>query len=48
MVDFSINWLRKVSRQKNFKLGFKEVEIDFEQVLWLANWHQKLTRDTEQ
>ena len=48
MVDFSINWLRKVSRQKNFKLDFKEVEIDFEQVLWLAKRHQKLTRDTEQ
>ena len=47
MVDFSINWLSKVFHQANFGLGFKEIEIDFEQVLWLANWHQKLTRGTE-
>ena len=48
MVDFSINWLYKVFHLANFGLGFKEIEIDFEQALWLANWHQKLTRDTEQ
>ena len=33
MVDFSINWLSKVFHQANFGLGFKEIEIDFEQVL---------------
>ena len=41
MVDFSINWLCKVFHQANFGLGFKEFGIDFEQALWLANWHQK-------
>ena len=33
MVDFSINWLYKVFHQANFRLGFEEIEIDFEQVL---------------
>ena len=47
MVDFSINWLYKVFHQANFRLGFEEIEIDFEQVLWLENWYQKLTGDTE-
>ena len=47
MIDFTINWLHKVFHQANFGFGFEEVEIDFEQVLWLANWHQKLPRDTE-
>ena len=39
MVDFSINWLYKVFHQPNFGLGFKEIGIDFEQALWLPNWH---------
>ena len=47
MVDFSINWLCKVFHQANFGLGFEEIGIDFEQVLWLAICLQKLTRDTE-
>ena len=47
MVDFSINWLYKLFHKTNFGLGFKEIGIDFEQALWLANWHQELTRDTE-
>ena len=47
MVDFSINWLCKVFHKANFGLGFEEIGIDFEQVLWLDNWNQKLTRDTE-
>ena len=41
MVDFSINWLCKLFHQANFGLSFEEIEIDFEQLLWLANWHQK-------
>ena len=47
MVDFIINWLCKVFHQVSFGLGFKEIRIDFEQILWSANWHQKLTKDTE-
>ena len=48
MVDFSINWLCKVFHQTNFGFSFiKEIEIDFGQVFWLVNWHQKLTKDTE-
>ena len=47
MVHFSINGLCKVFHQANFGLGFKEIGIGFGQVLWLVNWHQKLTRDTE-
>ena len=47
MVDFCVNWLCKIFHLENFGLSFKEIEIDFEQVLWLANWHQKPTRDTE-
>ena len=47
MVDFSIIWLCKLFCQANFGLGFKEIGIDFEQALWLSNWHQKMARDTE-
>ena len=47
MADFSINFLCKVFHQVNFGLGFQEIGIDFEQVLWLPNWHQNLTRDAE-
>ena len=47
VVDFSISWPCKVFNQVNFGSDFEEVEIDFKQVFWLANWHQKLTRDCE-
>ena len=47
MVDLTINWLCKVFHHANFGLGFEEIGIDFEQVVWLTNWHIKLTRDTE-
>ena len=47
MVDLTINWLCKVFHHANFGLGFEEIGIDFEQVVWLTNCHIKLTRDTE-
>ena len=47
MLEFSINWLCKVFHQENFGFGFKEIGIDFGQVLWLVNWQKKLTKDTE-
>ena len=33
LADFSINWLCKAFQQANFRLGFKEIGIGFEQVL---------------
>ena len=47
MVNFSINWLYKLIHHANFRFGFQEVEICFEQVLWLENWYQKLIGVTE-
>ena len=45
MFEISINWLCKVFHQASSGFGFKEIGIDFEQVLWLENWHQKTEKE---
>ena len=48
MVEYSINWLCcKVFHWANFRFGFEEVQIDIEQVLWLANSNQTLPIENE-
>ena len=48
MVECSISWLCcNVFHQVNFRSGFEEVEIDVEQVHWLANSNQNIPIDTE-
>ena len=47
MGDSSINWLWKLLHLENFEIDLKKLGIYFKQVLWLASWDQKLTRDSE-